>query len=172
MIPHKTPQSLSKEMNQATSLKLFYFWLALGLYILSFIAFVSYDLYAEHTTQGLFNTHRTPFLHAYGNVIDPKPKQSLNDEISYRVHVESSALPLDWFSELNTHSAFSVSHVIRHPTHDELLVGRTQDNNTLLVLGEYRGEWVTFRPSVGVLLEPNDPLIGMTSGIILRVNTP
>ena len=161
-----------KVQKTKTQRRLLLFWLLLGVYVVSFMTFAAFDLYAEHTTQGLFNTHRTPFLHKYGNVIDPKPMQRLNQEVGARLKVEPSTLPPDWFTETAMDSTYIKSHSIRLPGHNEILLGRSRDGRLLLVLGEYLGEWVTFRPSLGVIIEPVNPLIDIQAGLILGVPTP
>lgn len=147
-------------------------WLVLGLYVVCFIIFAGFDLYAEHTTQGLFTTHRTPFMHHWGNVVDPKPNQTINQELAARLRVPISNLPSNWFDDRQPTLRYVSEQSIRMPSAQEILVGHLRDGRVLLVLGQYRGEWVTFRPLLGVLLEPDDPLLSLQSGLVLEVPVP
>lgn len=159
-------------MNNQSQNRLRIIWLILGLYIVIFVSFAAFDLYAEHTTQGLFNTHRTPFMHTYGNVVDPKPKQTMKQEVSARLQVPISTLPIDLFGKTQLAAGYVREAAIRMPRTDEILLGKVRDGGSLLVLGQYRGEWVTFRPLLGVVIEPINPMSSLNAGLIMKVPAP
>ena len=73
---------------------------------------------------------------------------------------------------MSNQPGYIVERAIRLPTQNELLVGRTTDDKTVVVLGEYHGEWVTFRPTIGVLLESRDPLNELNAGVVVQVTSP
>ena len=172
MTAHEKPLSVPHKAQHSNPLSVRYLWIILAVYVVGFIVFVAKDLYADQVTQGLYNVHRTPFLHPHGNVVDPKPDQTLNQEIGFRLKLAPSNLPSDWFSEMSNQPGYIVERQIRQPMRNEILVGRTHGNETVVVLSKYRGEWVTFRPSIGVLLEPSDPLIKMNAAVIVKVTSP
>ena len=172
MNPPLKPQGTAPVTTDRASHRSRIMWLILGVYVVGFVLYAGFDLYAEHTTQGLFNVHRTPFMHALGNVVDPKPNQTINHEISARLKVSASNLPSDWFEDTQRETRIVRERSIRMPNTNEILLGELKEGGELLVLGQYRGEWVTFRPFLGVIIESVDPLLSLDTGLILETPAP
>ena len=161
-----TPQT----NHSSASLQTKRLWLCLLVYVLVFVIYAAKDLYSEQPTVGLFNTHLPPSNSVYGNVLDPKPKRQIEDELKSRMPTSSPVL-IDRLFKGKTvirHPSV-VEYSVRPPKSKELLLGQQTNGEFILVIGEYLGEWVTFRPGLGVILEPNNPLDGLKSGIVLRV---
>ena len=137
-------------------------------YSLFFIWFAWQDLYSEHTTQGLFEKHYSPYTHELGYVIDPKPNTTISTELQRRLKVD--VLPEiktveDAAAQL---SRFVKQKQIRPPNSEEILLG-SNGQDLLLVVNTYLGQVVTYRPSIGIVLEDGPLESIVTSGLMLKV---
>ncbi len=145
------------------------FWLALTIYLVVFLGFAWQDLYAPQVTVGLYSEHHSPYEHAFGYVIDPKPNRSLAAELKSRLRQPTLPKVTDYDSIKNNLEAFVVDAEIRPPKVGEILVGQGPAGEEVLVFNEYLGQWVTFRPGIGILLETKQLTSMMKVGLILKV---
>ncbi|MGB0647149.1 MAG: hypothetical protein ACPGQS_08230 [Bradymonadia bacterium] len=146
-----------------------YLWISLTLYVVAFIIYAAIDLYRDQPTVGLFNTHLPPTNSVYGNVLDPKPNLRIEDELRARVPPNPPIQMDRVFDRVSMRAHPNViEHSVRLPKSKELLLGKQTNGELMLIIGEYLGEWVTFRSGVGVILEPNNPLVDVELGVILR----
>lgn len=128
-------------------------WLSLAIYLIFFVSYAWRDLYAPQTTIGLYSTHHSPYKHALGYVIDPKPTASLADEMSRRLHTNQIPQLSSWQDASRTLGHRVIEKRVRPPAKDEILLAQDHEGTLLLILNEYLGQWVTFRPKIGILLE-------------------
>lgn len=161
----ETPQPRHNPGSNLTS----FLWVCLTLYVLGFVTYAGVDLYGDQPTVGLFNTHFPPINSVYGHVLDPKPSQQIEDELRVRVPPKP-AIQIDQVFDggaMRDHPSV-IEHRVRLPKTKELLLGKQTNGELVLIIGEYLGEWVTFRSGLGVVLEPNNPLNDVKMGVVLR----
>ena len=145
-------------------------WIVLGAYLVCFIFFAWQDLYDKQITKGLYATHYSPYESNLGYVIDPKPETKLAQELMRRLSFDSPPNVSSWNAALESLVNQVAERSLRAPKSDEVLVAQAHDGHLFLVLNRYQGQWVTFRPNIGVVLEL--PALDKIAnrGFILRVS--
>ena len=145
-------------------------WIVLGCYLVFFMFFAWQDLYDKQTTKGLYATHYSPYESTLGYVIDPKPDTKVAQELTRRLSLESAPNVSNWNAALESLVNQIVERTLRAPKNEEILVAQAHDGHLFLVLNRYQGQWVTFRPNIGIILELTALDKIANKGFIVRVS--
>jgi hypothetical protein len=129
-----------------------FLWCAIGLYLVWFGSFAWHDLYASETIEGLYRTHHSPYQSAVGLVVDPQPNQSLREELAQRTGVTLKGDSDDWSTLSEMVKGQVVDTQLRPLARNELILARDAQSRPLLVVNNYRDNWVIFRANVGIIL--------------------
>ena len=136
-------------------------WILMLMYILGFGIFAWQDLYSAQRIEGLYRTHHSPYALESGQVVDPKPQQTLHHEIEARTGLRIAASADTWLELKTAVDKIVVGKQARTLRFGELILARDAQDRLLLVVNKYRGNWIIFRPNIGVILsyESTDSLL-------------
>ena len=138
-------------------------WLVLLIYVLFFLVYAYWDLYRDYTVNGLFSIHRAPFQTEFGYVFDPQPHRTLREELARRLNCKTDKLPEDlWSGPIPSSTQTPEKSLFLASKDSPITIVQGGDENPILIIGKYRGEWITFRPRLGLLLETEDPRLRLS----------
>ena len=129
-----------------------FLWSVMGIYFVWFCYFAWGDLYASETIEGLYRTHHSPYQSAVGLVVDPQPNQSLRDELAQRMGITVQGTSDDWANLSKMVKSRVVDTQLRPLARNELILARDKRSRPLLVVNNYRDNWVIFRAKIGIIL--------------------
>ena len=147
----------------------YWLWLVMACYIMGFGYFAWIDLYAPQSTKGLYRTHHSPFDSSYGFVVDPRPNQPMHRELIARAPSSRVVNSDAWPMLENAISGLIEDRTFREISADEMILAKDPDQKPILLIKKYRGEWVVFRPNIGIILSPEGIESTLSDPLVLRV---